>query len=91
MDAQNFLYNHTTRYYSETGADVNEISYKEGFEPIVKRRVIIPSEWGSEMESYEVAGSYDDAFYYIYYDLETLEEIKVMRVIQDENQGELIV
>jgi len=91
MDAQNFLYNHTTRYYSESGADVNEISYKEGFEPIVKRRVIIHSEWGWEMESYEVAGSYDDAFYYIYYDLETLEEIKVMRVIQDENQGELIV
>ena len=91
LDAQNFLYNHVTRHYSDTAGDVNAITYKEGFTPIVKRRVIIPNEWGKEREAYEVAGSYDDAFYYIYYDLKTLEEIKVMRVIQDENQGELIV
>ena len=91
LDAQNFLYNHTVRYHSSLTTDASAITCKEGFEPIVKRRVIIPTEWGAEMEAYEVAGSYDDAFYYIYYDLKTLEEIKVMRVVQDENQGELIV
>ena len=91
LDAQNFLYNHVERTLKENLGDVNTITFKEGFEAVVKRRVIIPTEWNTEIEAYEVAGKYDDAFYYIYYDATTLEEIKVMRVIQDENQGELIV
>ena len=91
LDAQNFLYNHVERTLKENLGDVNTIIFKEGFEAVVKRRVIIPTEWNTEIEAYEVAGKYDDAFYYIYYDATTLEEIKVMRVIQDENQGELIV
>ena len=91
LDAQNFLYNHSERTLVEKVGDVNSVTFTEGFEPIVKRRVIIPTEWNTEIEAYEVAGTYDDAFYYIYYDAVTLEEIKVMRVIQDENQGELIV
>lgn len=91
LEAQNYLYNHVERTISENPSDVSSIGFKEGFEPVVKRRVIIPTEWNTEQEAYEVAGRYDDAFYYIYYDLSSLEEIKVMRVIQDENQGELIV
>ena len=91
LDSQNFLYNHVDRTVLEEVGDVNSVTFVEGFEAVVKRRVIIPTEWNTEVEAYEVAGTFNDAFYYIYYDAVTLEEIKVMRVIQDENQGQLIV
>lgn len=91
LDAQNFLYNHVERNLSGEVGNVSDLEFKEGFEPLVKRRALIPTEWNTELEVYEVAGRYDGAFYYIYYDVKTLEEIKVMRVIKDDLQGELIV
>lgn len=91
LEAQNYLYNHVARDAISERGNVEDISLKEGFEVVTKRVSVIPTEWNTEIATYEVAGRYEGAFYYIYYDVVTLEEIKVMRVIQDENQGELIV
>ena len=91
LETQNYLYNHTARLPLEVDSNASEIEFKEGFEIVTKRLAVIPTEWNTEIATYEVAGSYKGAFYYLYYDVETLEQVKVMRVIQDENQGELIV
>ena len=91
LEAQNYLYNHTERTLESDVKSIDEITVKEGFEVSSKRLTVIPTEWNTEILAYEVAGSYNDSRYYIYYDAKTLEEIKVMRVIKDENQGELIV
>ena len=91
LETQNYLYNHTARLPLEVDSNASEIEFKEGFEIVTKRLAVIPTEWNTEIATYEVAGSYKGAFYYLYYDAETLEQVKVMRVIQDENQGELIV
>ncbi|MBO7156600.1 MAG: germination protein YpeB, partial [Clostridia bacterium] len=91
LEAQNYLYNHVERAPLPEVKPDAEIEVKEGFEVSSKRLAVIPTEWNTEIVAYEVAGSYQDSKYYIYYDAKTLEEIKVMRVINDENQGELIV
>lgn len=91
IEAQNYLYNHVDRTPITERGNADEISLKEGFEVVAKRMAVIPTEWNTEQSVYEIAGRYNGAFYYLYYDIVTLEEIKVMRVIQDENQGELIV
>jgi germination protein YpeB len=91
LEANNYIYNHVARTLSENRGNPQDISLKEGFEVVTKRLAVIPTEWNTEIEVYEVAGSYEGAFFYLYYDVVTLEQIKVMRVIEDENQGELIV
>ena len=91
LEANNYIYNHISRTLSENRGNPQDISLKEGFEVVTKRLAVIPTEWNTEIEVYEVAGSYEGAFFYLYYDVVTLEQIKVMRVIEDENQGELIV
>lgn len=91
LEAQNYVYNHVEREIPSLKENAPTPTIKEGFEKSVQRVVVIPTEWNTEVASYEIAGEYEGAFYYIYYDLNTLEEIKVMRVIEDEMQGQVIV
>ncbi len=91
LDAKNYLYNHVERGAFGESGNVEDIVVKEGFNVTSKRLTVIPTEWNTEILAYEVAGEYDGGVYYIYFDAKTLAEVRVMRVIADEMQGELIV
>ncbi len=92
LEAENYIYNHHARPpFSTELQDISNLTFNENFTPLTTRLCLTPTEWNTEILAYEVSGSYGGATYYIYYDAVTLEELKVMRVIRDESQGELIV
>ncbi len=91
LEAENYLYNHVEREPFGEVANAEGITLKEGFRVDSTRLTVIPTEWNTEILAYEVAGEYGGSVYYIYFDAKTLAEVRVMRVIADEMQGELIV
>lgn len=90
VEAMNYIYNHTERE-TFVYADPEGISTMDGFERETLVRCVIPTEWNTELPAYEISGLYDGNTYYVYYDAESLEQIRVMRVIRDGNEGNLIV
>lgn len=91
ISAANYLYNHTAREPIGEVKDPDGAALAEGFETSSVRLTVIPTDWNTELTAYEFAGSIGDNSYYVYYDAYTLEQIKVMRVIKDGNEGNLIV
>ena len=90
MEAMNYIYNHTERgelVFGETDGFV----LPEGFERKSLVKCLIPTDWNTERAAYEISGEYDGGTYYVYFDAATGEEIKIMRVIKDGNEGNLIV
>lgn len=87
FEAQNYIYNHTER----TIQTPHEISYK----PAAKLKIVeenfalIPTEWNTEVLTKEFKCEFDGETYYIYYDLEKKQEIKVLVVIEEE--GKLLI
>lgn len=90
MEAMNYIYNHTDRGEPEF-ADIDDFVLPEGFEKASVVKCLIPTEWNTERAAYEVSGEYDGGTYYVYFDSVTGEEIRIMRVIKDGNEGNLIV
>lgn len=91
ISAANYLYNHTAREPIGEVKDSSGAVLAEGFETSSVRLTVIPTDWNTELTAYEFAGTIGDNTYYVYYDAYTLEQIKVMRVIKDGNEGNLIV
>ena len=89
IEAMNYIYNHTERP-SPVFADI-EIVLPEGFSESARKRAVIPTDFNTEIAVYEVSGEYENGTYYVYFDGVTGEETEVMRVIEDGNQGMLIV
>lgn len=91
IEAENYLFNHTVRKeVGEVKAD-SEITLPEEFDSESVRLTVIPTDGGKEQVAYEEYGTYLGDVYYLYFDAYTLAEIKVMRVVNDEMRGELIV
>lgn len=91
LEAENYLFNHKVRAPIEGLAEKSGIVLPEGFTAKSLRLTVIPTDGGGEQAAYEAYGEYDGADYYLYYDAKTLAEVKVMRVVNDEMRGELIV
>ena len=91
ISAANYLYNHTAREAIGEVKPSDGVELAEGFVTSSVRLTVIPTDWNTELTAYEFAGSIGDNVYYVYYDAYTLEQIKVMRVIKDGNEGNLIV
>ncbi len=90
MEAMNYIYNHTERELPAFGPDTG-ISLPEGFERKSLVKCLIPTEWNTEIAAYEVSGEYGGDTYYVYFDAETKNEVRIMRVIKNGNEGNLIV
>lgn len=91
IEAENYLFNHKTREALGNVKESSELSLPEGFTAESVRLTVIPTDGGGEQVAYEAYGTYLGDVYYLYFDAYTLAEIKVMRVVNDEMRGELIV
>ena len=87
MEAQNYLYNHTERTFSFP--EQNSITLDPALTVTSQTYCVIPTEWNTELAAKEIVATKDDVVYYLYFDPESGEEIKVLVVI-DEN-GKLLM
>lgn len=85
VEAQNFIYNHTPREIIPP-ANLEHIAISSSLD--IKSRIIclIPTEWNKEILCLEVTGTKDEQTYYIYYNIETGEEERVLLVIDEDGQ-----
>ena len=80
VEAQNYLYNHTEREVVKR--DVT-ISIDDKLTVTSQSYCLIPTEWNSEIMAKEVVATYEGMEYYIYYDIESGEEIRALIVVED--------
>lgn len=90
FEGQNFIYNHIERQLP-TPQTIESAKAKVSKKLKVTHSALtlIPTETNQEKLCYEFSGEYQEAKYFVYIDAVTLEEIKVMRVI-DSDEGSLI-
>ena len=87
LEAQNYLYNHTDREI--TAPTDTSVTVSNGLKVESQTLCIIPTEWNTEIYAKEVVATAEDITYYLYFDLETGEELKVMIVIDED--GKLLI
>lgn len=88
----NYAFNHTSREKVDGGISENKVlsEAKVALDNIQIRRVVIPINVSEELHCYELVGELDGEKYFIYVDIISGNEVKVMRMI-DSNQGELLM
>lgn len=92
MEAENYIYNHTGDRSDTAGVKSIESARAKVSKKITiesARLTVIPTEWNSEITAYEFSGSYKEGLFFVYIDALTLNEVKVMKVI-DKDGGKLI-
>lgn len=87
LEAQNFLYNHTER--TITAPTQSNAKISEGLTVESRAYCIIPTEWNTELNAEEVVATADGITFYMYFDIDSGEEIRVMVVI--DNDGKLLL
>jgi germination protein YpeB len=92
IEAENYLYNHTASratpsYVYDKATARERVSPKLTIDG--EALTLIPTEWNSEIIAYEFHGFIGENEYFVYIDAETLEEVKVLAVI-DTGSGRLI-
>lgn len=92
LDASGYIYNHVEREVPAGVINLEdaESAVSDKITVNSRRLTVIPTEWNTEIAAYEFAGEYNGHVYYVYVDAASGEEVKVMRVIEDEMQGALI-
>lgn len=86
-ECANYIYNHTAERTTapvENGPDAAKTKVSKKLVVETVRLCVIPTEWNTEIAAYEFYGSYDGGKYFIYIDAETLEEIEVKMVIEND-------
>lgn len=87
VEAQNFIYNHTDRKIVLTeGA---QYTLSPNLTLVKEAYALIPTEWNTEIMAKEYICTYGGNTFYIYVNLKTGEEIKVMILIDD--NGKLLI
>lgn len=84
LEAQNYLYNHTDRQL--TPPSDASVSISSGLKIISQALCLIPTEWNTEILAKEVVAEMDEITYYMYFDVNTGEELKVMVVIDEDGK-----
>lgn len=87
LEAQNFIYNHTDR--DLTATEESTIVINKNLTVESQTFCLIPTEWNTEILTKEVVATGNGITYYMYFDLTTGEELKVMVVIDED--GKLLV
>ena len=92
MDAKNYIYNHIERdAYSTKNSIVNgEDKLNDALVVVERNYAVIPNKYVGETNVFEYICKWKDYVYYIYLDCDTLEEIKIMRVVET-TSGSLIL
>lgn len=88
----NYAFNHTERDKANSVVSEEKVlsEAKVVLDDIKIRRVVIPMNVSEEIHCYELVGKLDGEEFFIYVDIVTGYEVKVMRMI-DSNQGELLM
>jgi germination protein YpeB len=83
FDATGYAYNHVGRNLTPPASSIEQARAKVSSRLTVtdQRTALIPTEWATEILTYEFVCTYNDSNYYVYIDASTLEEIKVMKEI----------
>lgn len=84
FEAQHYIYNHTQRVL----AIPQDINYKLNpkLTLIEDNFVLVPTDWNDEVLSLEYVCQMDESIFYIYVNLETMEEERVLIVIDDDGK-----
>ncbi|MFA5449860.1 MAG: PepSY1/2 domain-containing protein [Clostridia bacterium] len=93
IEAANYIYNHTgARAAAENLKTIDEARAKVSAKLNIEsaRLTYIPTEWNTELLAYEFSGSYKEGQYFVYIAADTLNEIKIMKVIESDG-GKLIM
>lgn len=87
MEARNYILNHTDRTLQSPVEEENARAALPNFVTVkTSRLALIPTEWNSEILTYEYEVEFENETYYIYVDAVSAEEIKVMKVIEDDGK-----
>lgn len=91
-EALNYAFNHMDRQLSKPKISEEDImlSVPKEMKGITCRLALIPITTLTERLTYEISGTIGDERYFIYFDANTGDEVKCMRVI-DSSQGELLM
>lgn len=91
-EALNYAFNHMDRQLSKPKISEEDVmlSVPKDMKEITCRLTLIPMTTLTEKLSYEISGKIGEERYFIYFDANTGEEIRCLRVI-DSSQGELLM
>lgn len=83
VEATNYIYNHVDREPFNYTYSINAGKNKVSKALTIKEQNIarIPLEYGGEVYAYEYIATWQDYTYYVYLDVNTLEELNVLRVV----------
>lgn len=92
FEGLNYIHNHTQRQIDMPTVTEGEIRNMDfgGLSVKSVRLALIPLTGGKELLTYEVFGNIDEYSFYIFVDVKTGNEVKVMQVI-DSDEGELLM
>ena len=92
FEALSYIFNHTDRTLPAVSISesVARASLSTDITVETARLALIPYKDGSEKLTYEFSGRSGDALYYVYVDVASGEEVKVLRVI-DSDEGTLLL
>ncbi|MFA6866844.1 MAG: PepSY1/2 domain-containing protein [Clostridia bacterium] len=85
VEAQTYLYNHIERVLPYS-TSLDNISINANLEVKSKVVCIIPTTWDTEILCLEVVASHNGSIYYVYYNMETGEEERILLVVDEEGQ-----
>lgn len=85
VEAQNYIYNHVERSLT-LPQSVDHIAISASLTVKSKVLCLVPTDWNTEILCLEVVATKNEQTYYIYYNLETGEEERVLIVIDEDGQ-----
>lgn len=87
MEAQGYLNSHSERNFASPKIDVNEARalVNQNVEILSERLALIPTDWSTEILTYEFKGKVDDRNFIVYVNAETGKEEDVFLLIESEN------
>ncbi len=87
LEGQNYIYNHIERNFSvPVSESVARAVLSKNLTIKSSRLALIPTEWNTEILTYEYVVEKDNQTYYIYIDALSPKEVNILRVIDDDGQ-----
>lgn len=83
FDASGYVYNHIQRTIAAPSATITaaRANVSPKLTITAENTALIPTEWNTELLAYEFVCNREDDIFYVYIDANTLEEIKIMKVV----------
>lgn len=85
LDATGYAYNHIQRQESQPSVSIEQARQVVSTKLTIKdeRICVIPTKWNTEIAAYEFRCAKDEDIFYIYIDANTLEEINILKVVDN--------